>query len=258
MGTAGSRETPRRREVVHLVKAGVKKFSDLNELSEAAARDITSLVEDTVSRKGHFSLALSGGSTPRTLHHLLGTVYRERIPWDSVSIYFGDERYVSQNDKQSNYLMARETLLNFVPIPARNIHPIRTDLADPRKAAEAYERELRDAFEEEGNSFDLLLLGIGREGHTASLFPHSPALNENMKWVTAIDVPAVPPKRITLTYPILNRSSVVYFLVSGSDKAAALKEVLGDEADFHEYPAKGVFPRAGRLEWWVDSAALGK
>jgi 6-phosphogluconolactonase len=234
----------------------VKKFRDLNELSEVAARDIADIIAGTVSRKGHFSLALSGGSTPRTLHNLMATVYRETIPWESVSIFFGDERYVPDTDRQSNYLMARETLLNLIPIPIRNIHPIPTDRSDPAKAAEAYETELRNYFPENGSSFDLVLLGMGKEGHTASLFPHSPALDEKHRWVMSVDVPAIPHQRITLTYPILNHASAVYFLVSGSDKRGALREVLGQGSDLRTFPAKGVNPVRGKLEWWVDSAAL--
>ncbi len=234
----------------------VKKFRDLNELSEAAAMDIADFIASTVSRRGHFSLALSGGSTPRTLHNLLGTVYRKKIPWEAVSIFFGDERYVPHTDNQSNYLMAGETLLNLVPIPVRNIHPIPTDHSDPVKAAEAYETELRKHFPEIGSSFDLVILGMGKEGHTASLFPGSPALDEKRRWVMSVEVPVLPRRRITLTYPILNRASAVYFLVSGSDKKGALREVVARSSDYHKFPAKGVSPVHGRLEWWVDSAAL--
>ena len=234
----------------------VKKFRDLNELSEAAAGAIADLIAGTVSRRGRFALALSGGSTPRTLHNLLGTVYRKKIPWEAVYIFFGDERYVPHTDNQSNYLMAGETLLNLVPIPKRNIYPIPTDHSDPVKAAEAYERELRNHFQENGSSFDLVLLGMGKEGHTASLFPDSPALDESRRWVISVDVPAIPHKRITLTYPILNQASAVYFLVSGSDKSSALREVLARGSDFHTYPAKGINPVHGKLDWWVDSAAL--
>ena len=234
----------------------VKKFHDLNELSEAAAMEIADLIVGTVSRTGSFSLALSGGSTPKTLHKLLATVYRRKIPWESVSIFFGDERFVPHEDSQSNYRMAFETLLSLVPIPDRNIHPIPTDQPDPMKAAEAYETNLRDYFPENGSSFDLVILGMGKEGHTASLFPNSPALDEKRRWAMSVEVPAVPNRRITLTYPILNRASAVYFLVSGSDKRDALKEVLGRRSDFHTYPAKGINPIRGMLEWWVDSAAL--
>jgi 6-phosphogluconolactonase len=237
------------------VRGQVKKFRDLRELSEAAAADISRLIAATVAGKGHFSLALSGGNSPRILHNLLGTVYREKIPWESVSVYFGDERYVPHSDKASNYLMARETLLNLVPIPVGNIHPIPTDLANPERAAAEYEKELRKEIPAEENSFDLVLLGMGKEGHTASLFPDSPALDEARRWALSVEVPAVPHERITLTYPVLNRAAAIYFLVSGADKKDALREVLNEESNYHAYPARGIRPVRGRLEWWVDAAA---
>ncbi len=234
----------------------VKKFRNLDELSEAAASEMVAYAVDTVSRNGHFTIALSGGNTPRTLHRLLATRYRDNVPWENVSVFFGDERYVPYTDKRSNYLMAKETLLNFVPVPPENIHPIPTALPDPEKAAETYEAELRRTFGEGENTFDLLLLGMGKEGHTASLFPGHSALDERQRWALSVEVPASPSKRISLTYPVLNKSSVVYFLVSGSDKNASLRKVISDESDFHTYPAKGIVPATGRLKFWVDSAAL--
>lgn len=257
MGASGSRKTARRGKMEHGVTREVKKFRDLNELSEAVAADVAVLISKTVSKEGHFSLVLSGGSTPRTLHRLLGTVYREKIPWEAVSIYFGDERYVPHTDKQSNYLMAKETLLNLIPIPAGKVHPIPTDVADPARAAEAYDEDLREHFSEKGKSFDLVILGIGNEGHTASLFPDSPALDELRRWAVFIEVPAVPHERITLTYPILNRASSIYFLVSGSDKKDALSKVQNENFDYHTCPAKGINPDHGKLVWWVDSDAIG-
>lgn len=239
-----------------VVKREVRKFRDLDELSESAAASIRTLAVQTVSRKGRFSIALSGGNTPRTLHHLLATRYRDEIPWESVLVFFGDERYVPHSDKQSNFLMARQTLLDMVPIPASNLFPIPTNLPEPELAAAAYEEELKKVFGDQGTSFDLLVLGMGKEGHTASLFPGSTALDESRRWTAAVEVPVLPPKRITLTYPVLNRSESVYFLVSGGDKSGALKEVLSESSGFHLYPAKGIAPPAGRVEFWVDSAAL--
>lgn len=234
----------------------LKKFQDLDELSQAAAAEFADLAAKTVARNGSFSVALSGGNTPRTLHHLLATRYRDEIPWESVSVFFGDERYVPHTDKQSNFRMARETLLDLVPIPQDSIHPIPTDQPDPEEAARLYERTLQNAFGEGENAFDLLLLGMGKEGHTASLFPGLAALDEKERWALAVEVPAVPAKRISLTYPILNRSSAVYFLISGGDKSGALKEVLRDGSDFHTFPACGIAPSSGIVKYWVDSAAL--
>ncbi len=233
----------------------VKKFRKVNELSEAAATSVADLIVNTVSSAGRFSFVLSGGSTPRTLYNLLGTVHRERIPWESVSIYFGDERYVPHTVEESNYRMAKEALLDLISIPMENVHPIPTEHPDPKRAAEAYEKELRSSFPEDGISFDLVLLGMGKEGHTASLFPGSEALDEDRRWVMSVEVPPVPHKRITLTYPILNRSAAIYFLVSGAEKRDAMRQVFSESSDFHVYPAKGIAPVAGRLEWWVDSEA---
>ncbi len=238
------------------MRGELKRFENLDTLSEAAAADVSSLISETVGRKGTCSVALSGGNTPRTLHHLLATRYRDEVPWDSVSIFFGDERYVPHSDANSNFLMAKQTLLDLVPIPQGNIHPIPTELSGTDKAAAAYERVLRDFFQDVGETFDLLLLGMGKEGHTASLFPHSKALDECRKWVTPVDVPATPPRRITLTYPILNRSASIYFLITGSDKRPALHEVAEMGTDYHVIPARGIEPVKGRLVFWVDSSAF--
>jgi 6-phosphogluconolactonase len=237
------------------MRGELKRFPNLDELSKAAAANMASLIEEAVGKRGSCSIALSGGNTPRTLHHLLATRHRDEIPWGSVQIFFGDERYVPHSDKSSNYLMAKETLLDLVPIPEANIHAIRTDLSGPQKAAATYERTLRKFFQDVGSTFDLLLLGMGKEGHTASLFPHSKALDECRKWVMAVDVPATPSKRITTTYPLLNRSASIYFLVTGSDKTAALREVLDSESDYRIFPARGIESVNGRLVWWVDSSA---
>lgn len=237
------------------MRGEIRKFGTLDELSLAAAEDIASLIRDTVTEQGRFALALSGGNTPRTLHRLLAERYREDIPWNAVHIFFGDERYVPHDDKQSNYLMAKETLLDLVPIPAENIHPVPTGLPEYRKSADAYETELKKFFADDKQSFDLLLLGMGKEGHTASLFPHLKALDEKERWTAAVEVPAVPAKRITVTYPVLNRSSAVYFLISGEDKQDALEKVFDDASDFHLYPARGISPAAGRLVWWVAESA---
>lgn len=238
------------------MRGELRRFENLEKLSEAAAADVSSLIAEAVRRKGNCSVALSGGNTPRTLNHLLATRHRDEIPWDSVSIFFGDERYVPHSDKNSNYLMAKETLLDLVPIPEGNIHPIPTDLSGQDTAAAAYERVLRNFFQDVGSTFDLLVLGMGKEGHTASLFPHSKALDECRKWVMAVEATANPARRISLTYPILNRSASIYFLVTGGDKSAALREVVNPESDYHIFPARGIEPVNGRLVFWVDSSAF--
>jgi 6-phosphogluconolactonase len=244
--------------MVHEVIGEMKKFPDLEELSSAAALDISKLIDKIVSSKGVFYLALSGGNTPQTLYHVLGTTYAKSIPWDVVHIFFCDERYVSHEAEQSNYRMVKENLLDLVSIPQRNIHPIPTDNSNMKIAASAYETELRRILMADGSTFDLAIMGIGKEGHTASLFPGSSALDEKRRWALGVEVNAVPPRRITLTYSILNRTAVIYFIVSGSGKAEVMEKILGGAEDFRAYPAVGIQPNNGRLFWWVDYAVLSR
>lgn len=241
---------------MHEVIGEIKKFRDLEEVNSAAALDINSLISKAVSSKGVFHLALSGGNTPQTLYHILGTIYAKSIPWDGVHIFFCDERYVSHEAEQSNYRMVKENLLDLVPIPRKNIHPIPTDNLDMKTAARAYETELRKIFLADGSTFDLAILGIGKEGHTASLFPGSPALDEKRRWALAVEVNAVPSRRITLTYPILNHTAVIYFIVSGSDKAEVMEKILRGTNNFRTYPAAGIRNQNGEIVWWIDYAAL--
>jgi 6-phosphogluconolactonase len=173
----------------------IKKFRDLDELSIALAKDIADLINQIVKGKKYFSIALSGGNTPRKLFRLLGGTNGKSIPWNSVEIFFCDERYVPHEDKQSNYRMVKENLLDLVSIPQKNIHPIPTSYSNPNEAAQAYEKELRKYFSFEENTFDLVLLGMGKEGHTASLFPGSPALDEKKNWVAAVEVRTTPLSR---------------------------------------------------------------
>ena len=234
----------------------IKKFRSLDELSASVAEDIGILVNRIVRSKGVFHLALSGGNTPRTLYHILGTTHRGSIPWSSVHVFFCDERFVPHEDSLSNFRMTKEYLFDLISIPRENIHPVPTDRRDMRVASKDYEAELRKFFSEDVNTFDLAILGIGEDGHTASLFPSSPALDEKESWVLGVEVDAVPRKRITLTYPILNRASAIYFLVSGLDKVEIVGKILKGSNDFHTYPAAGIRPVNGQLVWHVDFPAL--
>lgn len=236
----------------------LKKFRTLEELSASVAQEIDGLINNVVTSKGVFHLALSGGNTPRTLFNILATTYRELIPWKSLHVFFCDERFVPHDNPLSNFRMTKETLLDLVPIPQKNIHPIPTSNLELRTAARNYESELRKFMSDDGNSFDLAIMGIGKEGHTASLFPGSLALDEKEKWTLGVEVNAVPPQRITLTFPILNRAAITYFLVSGSDKSEVMEEILKGTSDFHKYPIAGIRPENGKLVWWVDSAASGE
>jgi 6-phosphogluconolactonase len=233
----------------------LRVFSDLDELSLRAAESAVVVIRDAVQARGTCSLALSGGSTPPVLYRLLASRFREDIPWAGVHIFWGDERYVPPDDSRSNYGMARKTLLDHVPCPAANIHPMPTYFPTPDEAARAYEATLRNHFSTAWPRFDLMFLGLGPDGHTASLFPGSLAVDERTRWVLPVPDPPAPPMRLTLTLPVLSQSAHTYFLVSGSDKAQALRAASAERADPHVCPAGGVRPATGVLLWWVDKAA---
>jgi 6-phosphogluconolactonase len=234
----------------------LRVFSDLDELSLHAAKSAVIVIRDAVQARGTCSLALSGGSTPPRLYALLASRFREDIPWAGVHIFWGDERYVPPDDSRSNYGMARKTLLDHVPCPAANIHPMPTHFPTPDEAARDYEATLRSHFSTAWPRFDLMFLGLGPDGHTASLFPGSPAIDERTRWVLPVPDPPAPPMRLTLTLPVLSQSAHTYFLVSGSDKAQALRAASAERADPHVCPAGGVRPATGSvLLWWVDKAA---
>jgi 6-phosphogluconolactonase len=176
------------------------------------------------------------------------------MPWAGVHLFWGDERYVPHTDAKSNYRMAREALIDRVPIPADRVHPMPT-AADPDRDAESYARLVDDALAPDGGRFDLILLGLGDDGHTASLFPGSPALEETRRSVVAAPAPVEPRQRLTLTFPVLNRARHVFFLVSGADKRPAMACVFGRSGGLAECPAVRVKPDEGELIWWVDVAA---
>ena len=212
---------------------------------------------------GRFVVALSGGSTPKRLYALLATAaYAGRVDWSRVHVFWGDERCVPPDDPASNYRMAREALLSRVPVPEGNVHRMRGE-DDPGSAAAAYERELREIFVTPdgppacipGRRFDLVLLGMGDNGHTASLFPGTPAVREAERWVLAQYVEAVSMWRVTLTPVVINAAAEVTFLVSGGDKAEMLRRVLKGPHVPDALPAQAIAPGHGRLRWLVDAAA---
>ena len=237
------------------MKPDLRVFVDANELSLRAAEAAVRLINDSLRAHGRFSVALAGGNTPRSLYRLLASQFRGQIPWTKVHVFWGDERYVPLADSQSNYRMARETLLDAVPCPVGNVHPMPTELPDPDLAAREYEKTLRNYFSEDWPRFDLVLLGLGEEGHTASLFPGSPAFNETQRWVVAVNAPAKPALRLTLTLPALTAAANIYFLVAGSNKAEALHHVLTGSPDAKNYPASGIRRAKGTVIWWLDRAA---
>jgi 6-phosphogluconolactonase len=212
-----------------------------------------------VKRAQPFMVALSGGSTPRRLFELLaGEPYRERVPWRKVHVFWGDERTVPPDDPDSNFGVAHSLLLSRVDIPGENVHRIRGELDEPNDAAVAYEAELRDAFridEGEFPRFDFVLLGMGADGHTASLFPGTQALVENRRLAVAPWVEKLGTHRVTLTCPVFNNAACILFLVTGAEKAETLRAVLEGEPEKPRYPAQLIRPRDGELRWLVDRAA---
>ncbi|MGQ9736478.1 MAG: 6-phosphogluconolactonase [Armatimonadota bacterium] len=223
-------------------------------LYRAIAEAIIEKVQNTLRQQAHFTLALSGGNTPRPLYHLLATEYRHRVEWNRVHLFWGDERYVPPDHPASNYRMVRETMIEPLRIPSTNVHAVPVAEPSPERVAEHYEEHLREFF---GTTprFDLILLGMGVDGHTASLFPSTPALAERKRWVTVGEAPTEPRIRLTLTLPALNAGRSVYFLVVGVDKAEAVRKVLLENAPL---PASLVNPRGGELIWWLDRESASR
>ncbi|HUF09890.1 MAG TPA: 6-phosphogluconolactonase [Rhodothermales bacterium] len=237
------------------MRGEIHVYRDLEEVCRRAATLTVALVQDVVTRNGRCSLALAGGSTPRMLYGLLAADYAGEIPWQHIHLFWGDERYVPYGDSSSNYGMVRERLLRHVPIRPGNVHPMPTSFTEPQAAADAYESMLREYFAASRPRFDLVLLGIGSDGHTASLFPGSPAAEEQARWVMAADVAADPPRRLTLTFPAINAAANVFVLAAGAAKAKAVQCALRETPDLQECPASGIRPESGNLMWWLDEEA---
>ena len=242
----------------------IQVFSSPELLADAVAQHIVTSAAEAISSRGRFTLALAGGSTPRAAYSRLATGDSRLAAgdwqlatgdWRLVHILWGDERCVPPDDFRSNYRMAKEALLDRVPIPADQIHRIRGE-DDPEKAAADYERELRTLLGSEG--LDLVLLGLGEDGHTASLFPGQAAVHETARWVVAVPAPDGTMWRITLTPAVLNTARNVTFVVSGASKALRLQQVLQGPFTPDVLPAQAIRPTQGRLTWMVDAAAAGR
>jgi 6-phosphogluconolactonase len=228
-------------------------FETPEELAEASARDFAARTQETIDERGRFAVALAGGSTPKATYEVLARDYANELDWSRVHVFFGDERTVPPDHEDSNYRMAYETLLSHVPVGS--VHRMRGELP-PDEAAAAYEEELRAFFGQvDIPGLDLILCGLGEDGHTLSLFPETAALDVNDRWVVANPVLKLGTTRLTLTIPVLNVSRVVTFVVAKESKAEALKEVLEGDADPRAYPAKLVRPESRDLTWMVDRAA---
>lgn len=239
----------------------VRRLTTPQELFAAAAEEFVHAVTEAVAQRGRFTVALSGGSTPRNLYTLLATNARTSLPWDKMFFFWGDERHVPPDDPESNYRMAEEAMLSKVPVAAGNVFRIPAENPDAAAAAEQYEQTLRKFFSTETTvvpRFDLVLLGMGPDGHTASLFPETAGLQEESRLVIANWVEKFKTSRITLTLPVLNAARCVLFLVGGADKAPAARAVLESDAPGEKYPSKLVQPSDGKLIWMLDRAAASE
>lgn len=239
------------------MKEQVLVFENTADLYRAAAAAVARTIDDAVRRAGRCALALAGGNTPRGLYRALAGPAGEGIPWHRLHLFWGDERYVPHDDPRSNYGMVRETLLDHVACPPSNVHPVPTSGDDPAAAAREYESTLGAFFAPGPVRFDLVLLGLGPDGHTASLFPGSSALDERTRLVAAVTGPDGATQRVTLTPPALRSAEATFFLVAGSKKSGALEALLSGAADPRRHPAAGVLPPGGTVTWWVDREAAG-
>lgn len=237
----------------------VRVFANPMALARGAAEEFERRVHRRLAGGHRFSAVLAGGSTPRPLYEMLASEpHRGRIPWVRVHLFWSDERTVPPNHEESNFRMAWTSMLSKLTIPPGNVHRIRGEI-DPDDAAREYERELGGFFDLEPNDelprFDLVLLGMGEDGHTASLFPDSPALEERRRWVVAPRVEEAGGSRITLTCPVLANAACIVFLVTGENKAETLKQVLETPERSPRHPAGLIRSRDGELFWYVDRAA---
>jgi len=253
---------------------------NIDELSQQAAEWMVDYIHTTLQLQDRFTIVLSGGNTPKKLHLLLASdQFKDKIDWQKLHVFWGDERYVPFTDDRNNAKMAFDTLLDHVPVPRSQIHIIRTDI-DPAESAKEYESILREYFPEAANhtlqatrdnpishsplttqeshftTFDLVLLGLGDNSHTLSLFPGEKVIHEKNHWVRSVFVKEVNMQRITLTAPVVNLSKQIAFLVSGQEKAKALAHILSDNYDPDLYPAQVIKPEHGELFWFLDEAAM--
>ncbi len=234
----------------------VKVFATSEQVAQAVAKRFVELADEAITRSGQFSVALAGGNTPRRAYELLSTQpFKDQVDWKRVYLFFGDERSVASDHQDSNFLMVYESMISKLPIPPGNVHRIIGE-GDVEASARAYEEELRLYFQ---NSpwphFDLVLLGLGEDCHTASLFPESAALKEPVRWVTPNWVQKLNSWRITLTAPAINNSRHVLFIVTGHNKSGCVEEVLFGSSDPERVPAQLIESQATDLQWFIDRDA---
>jgi 6-phosphogluconolactonase len=235
-------------------------FSDADKLNEALAQFIVSTAKTAVAEKGRFTFAITGGSSPKKLYELLAKApYRDELPWKNIYIFWGDERFVPQDDDRYNAKMAYETILNHVPIPKDQIYPMPySDVVPPEEIANQYESGLKNHFGTAAPEFDFILLGMGDDGHTASLFPYTPVLQEKNRWVSEVYHEGQQMYRITLTAPLINKAKNIAFLLFGANKAQVLYNVVEGEYQPEHLPTQLIKPEKGNVHWFIDEAAASK
>lgn len=237
----------------------IKVVKDIDALSAHAANLFVDVGRESIALNGTFDVSLAGGSTPRNLYRLLASErHRHELDWKRLSFFFGDERNVPDDSLDSNYLMASETLLAPLDLASNQVHRWRTELSSVDEVVRNYESELIEHFKRSKRGFDLVLLGLGTDAHTASLFPHTAALRETERLAVANWVEKLNDYRLTTTFPVINNALNVMFLVSGSEKAEAVFNVLEGEFRPDNYPAQMVNPMNGNLFWLLDEAAASK
>lgn len=232
---------------------------DIEDLSRQAAGFVIGLLKNLAEAKEHVAIALSGGTTPKRLYELLSTVsFHNEIPWNQVHLFWGDERFVPLDHPYSNYRIAYDTLISKIQIPQENVHPMPCEKADPQVAAYEYEERLRRFFGSPSKGwpqFDLVLLGVGVDGHTASLFPGSSLLKEKRRWVAAPYVKRLNAYRLTLTLPVLNNADQIIFLVAGKEKAQIMKGLFAADNTRAGLPVHLIRPSHGKLLFFLDESA---
>ena len=235
-------------------------FDTNDDVARAATERLVEIAKEAIESRGQFSVALAGGSTPKVVYGMLASdEFRGMLPWEKVHVFFGDERCVPPDHSDSNYRMAREAMLSKLPIPEQNIHRMKGE-GDAAANAELYESVMREYFGEDADwpQLDLVMLGMGDDGHTASLFPGTTALKEEQRWVVSNWVEKFSTYRITLSAPAINHARHVMFIVTGAGKTDRLPEVLHGARDTDRLPSQLIRPDDGRLEWFVDRAAAAK
>lgn len=234
-----------------ILNRNLEILADKTKLIERSQDIIITQIQQAIESQGQFTIALAGGSTPKPLYTALAN---QDLPWSKIHIFWGDERYVPASHPDSNQLMARQAWLDKIAIPQENIHPMVTNSGDPEQDAAQHEAELREFFQMPSGfpCFDLILLGMGDDGHTASLFPHTPALTVRDRLVTVGNKDGQP--RLTFTVPLINQAQCVLFIVAGANKRSALQQVFAPQGDEQQYPSRLIAPQ-GKLIWLLDQAA---